>query len=67
MFFWFIANGMIFVGSVDSMENDVATVEFQTGSGSEYRTVNINKENCVPEEGQRVLFNNIEIISCLKD
>ena len=64
MLFWFIISGVFYVGNVDSIEGSVAVVEYKIEDTFEYKYISINKEICVPREGQTVFFNEVEIIKC---
>ena len=65
MLMLFILNGFFSIGNVDLIEESVALVEYKTDDGFVHKNVRINKNICIPKEGQRVAFNDKEIISCL--
>ena len=65
MFFWLIINATFIAGSVDSIEENVALIEYKKNNEIEHEYVYINEEICIPYEGQVVLFNNLQVIACL--
>ena len=65
MLFWLMISGAFYIGNVDSIEGSVAVVEYKIEDTFEYKYISINKEICVPHEGQIVFFNDVEIIKCL--
>ena len=58
--------GLFSVGNVDSIDGNLAYVEFEFDGTVNHEHVLINKSICMPKEGQMVLVSNKKIIFCIK-
>ena len=63
-----ISLGIIKVGLVDLVDDDIAQVEYITSQKKiEYKTLIVGDVDCIIKEGVKVFFDENKIVGCLKE